>query len=74
MPECNRGYKIKHYSVTPTNIFITVNYLYVQKLKVLAIIPAIVESLHCECFEQFALNDARAAFLLADCGYKHKSL
>lgn len=37
------------------------------------IIPAIVESLHSECSEQFALNDARTAFLLPNCICKHKS-
>lgn len=73
MSETNCGYKIKHYHVPTAIIFIIVNDLYMRMLKApSAIIPAIVESLHCECFEQFALNDARAAFILANCGYKHK--
>lgn len=41
-------------------------------LKRSIIIPAIVESLHSECSEQFALKDARAGLLLPNCTYIHK--
>lgn len=39
----------------------------------LIIIPAIVESLHSECFGQFALKDARTAFILPNCTYAQKT-
>lgn len=40
----------------------------------LTTIPAIVEGLHSERFKQFALDDARAAFLLPNCTCKHELL
>lgn len=43
------------------------NYRWIRWIRFAPVLPAVVESLHGERSEQFALNDARTAFLLRNC-------